>query len=245
MVCFVNEELGHLGQFPQTRWTRITCVAGDGEEAERALQEICELYWYPLYAFARREGRTAPDAQDITQGYFAELLSGNRLAGADRSRGRLRSYLLSGIKNYMRAEWRKETALKRGGGAPPVTFDESVAESRYQSAGENPEAPDRLYERQWAISVLEQVLARLRRRYVELGQVDLFEALAPYLSQPDDRPDYSRLAEKIGMKEGAIRVALSRMKKRYRECLVAEISETVESPDLVNDEIDDLFRALS
>ena len=231
------------GQFPPTRWTRVVRANGDGVEAERALNELCELYWYPLYVFARRQGQSAEDAQDLTQGFFADLLRSGSLERANREKGRLRSFLLGAMKNYMAYEHRKATTQKRGAGVVPISIDAEAAERRFAHEPSHESSPDRDFDRRWALAILERVVGRLQEDYARKDMGELFGELAPLLAG-QVAADYAGVAGRLGMNAGAVRTALSRMRRRYRECLVREVSETVASPDFVDEELDALISSL-
>lgn len=240
--CPDPERAQAFGQFPATRWTRVIAANGNGEDADRALNDLCAIYWYPLYAFVRRQGKGPEDAQDLTQGFFADLLRSDMLGRAREERGRLRSFLLGAMKNHMACAYRRETAQKRGGVEAPVPIDEETAERRYL---QEPDAasPERVYERRWALEILGRVVESLREEYQSKKMGERFETLAPLLAG-QEAPDHSKLARQLGMKAGAVRTALSRMRKRYRELLVHEIADTVSSPDLVEEELQNLIASL-
>ncbi len=202
-----------------------------------ALEELAGLYWFPLYAYIRRRGHGAPQAEDLTQEFFARLVEKRVLAAADRSKGKFRSFLLASVKNFLANEWDKSQTLKRGGGRPLVALDALDAEARYALEPADDLTPERLFERRWALAVLDQVLARLRQEYVARDGGELFEALKGSLAGAADTPTYEALARRLGMTEGALKVAAHRLRKRYRELLRDEISQTVASPELVDEEI--------
>lgn len=235
------------GAFPNTRWSLVAGAAQDGTIASDALEILCRDYWYPLYSYIRRQGKSAADAQDLTQGFFEYLLAGNYLARAEQEKGRLRSYLLGGLKHFSAYQFRKETSLKRGGGIPRISIDEQLAEERYQYEPQADESgnPDRLFERRWAMAVLETVLQKLASEFHAGGKDDQFAILSGFLAWNSGEMTYVQAGEKLGMKEGAVKVAVHRMRNRYREILHQEILATVASPEEVEEEIDYLLGVLS
>jgi RNA polymerase sigma-70 factor (ECF subfamily) len=236
--------------FATTRWTLVTAAGKTGTpEARKALGDLCRLYWYPLYAFVRRRGYDADEALDLTQGFFTRLIEKNDLSDADRTRGRFRAWLLTSVKHYLANEWDKATAAKRGGGRAVFSFDidPGDAEDRYRREPSHEITPERIFDRRWALTLLEQTLARLQAECEQAGKKDLFEALRPSLTG-DGRdatdPSYRDIAERLGTTEGALKVAAHRLRRDYRQMLRQEIAETVERPEDVDDEIRDLFAAL-
>jgi RNA polymerase sigma-70 factor (ECF subfamily) len=217
--------------------------SGDRERAAAALEALCRAYWYPLYAWARRSGQSAADAEDLTQGFFLQLLERGDFAGADAARGRLRSFLLGAMKHYMADAWDKSRALKRGGGAQLIAIDGLAAEERYRLEPSDPGAPDVLFERRWALTVLEQFIAALREEYAASGKSAVFDALSPWLSGTPGG-GYGAAAAKLGVSEGTARVAVHRLRKRYAEVMRREIARTVGSDDDVEDELRALLAAL-
>ncbi|MEZ5300352.1 MAG: sigma-70 family RNA polymerase sigma factor [Verrucomicrobiales bacterium] len=232
------------GQFPATRWSLVLRARGADERAAgRALSELCGAYWYPLYVYARRVGNGAEDAEDLTQGFFARLLEKDYFAEADQRRGRLRSFLLASFKHYMHDEWDKSRAQKRGGGETPLSIDAAMAEERYRLEPQDKASPDVVYERRWALTALENFVGALRDDYAAAGKAEVFDALQPHLTG-DAEGGYAGAAEKLGISEGAARVAAHRLRKRYGEVMRREIAQTVETEDEVDDEIRTLFAAL-
>jgi RNA polymerase sigma factor (sigma-70 family) len=217
----------------------------DSPQAHQALETLCRNYWYPLYAYVRRQGHSAHDAQDLTQAFFARLLEKNYLADVQREKGRFRSFLLASLKHFLANEWDREQALKRGGGKRLIALDEESAESRYKLEPKDDLSADKIYERRWALTLLDQVLAKLRGEFEKDGKLDQFETLKQYLSGGRTSVSYAQAADKLGMNEGAIKVAVHRLRKRYRELLRAEIAQTVATASEVEAEIRYLFAALS
>jgi RNA polymerase sigma factor (sigma-70 family) len=232
--------------FPATHWSVVLAARG-GDEADslRALEDLCRAYWYPLYAFLRRQGHSPPDAQDLTQGFFARLLEKRYLDAADREKGRFRSFLLMALKRYLAKEWEREHAQKRGGGQAALSLDTELAERRYQGEGAEHLAPDRIYERRWALTLLDQVLAALRQDYQALGREGEFDCLKGYLTAERGEIPYAEVAERLGMTEGTARAAVHRMRSRFRALFRDEIARTVALPEEVEDEVRYLRRALT
>jgi RNA polymerase sigma-70 factor (ECF subfamily) len=219
-------------------------AAGDssGPEARDALASLCTAYWYPLYAFVRRQGHGPEQAQDLTQGFFARLLEKNDLASADQTRGRFRSFLLAACKHFLSNERDREHALKRGGGRVPLSIDRTAAEGCYGREPSHDETPERLFERRWALTLLEQVLARLRGEYETAGKGRLFERLKGHLTGGGEA--HAQAAAELRMSEGAVKVAVHRLRQRYRDLLRDEIAQTLTDPAEVEDEVRALFAAL-
>jgi RNA polymerase sigma-70 factor (ECF subfamily) len=223
-------------QFPTTRWTLVV-AAGDPRrtEARSALISLCENYWYPLYAFLRRRGYQADPAQDLTQEFFTRMLEGRYLDRAHPEKGRFRSFLLTSLKFFVADEEDRQRALKRGGGAVlPLEF--SSGEERYLREPAHDETPERIFERRWALSVLDRVVERLRHEFVRHGRPEHFDQLKVFLLGQSDAP-YSALAREMNMSEGALKVAIHRLRKRYRELFRQEIADTVADPAEVESEL--------
>lgn len=232
-------------QFPKTRWSVLLAARDrkDDARAAAALDELCRAYWFPLYVYVRRRGYSPQDAEDLTQGYFAALIEKDYLADADRERGKLRSFLLLTLKHYIADEWTKASALKRGSGKPPISID-AAAEERYALEPIDEQSPDRLYEKRWALTLLDNVLHQLRADYEASGQLVLFETLKKFLSWNSGREAYRDIASHLGMKENAVRVAIFRLRRRYGDLLRAQVADTVTKPDEVPSELDYLLSIL-
>ena len=232
--------------FPVTRWTVVLAASGTPPpESAAALERLCSSYWYPLYAFVRRSGHAPEDAEDLTQEFFARLLEHNWVAHADRHKGRFRSFLLMAMKRFLAKEWDKAKAIKRGGKARVVPLKFDTAESRYTREPADTRTPEQLFEKQWALTLLESVLSGLREDYERDGKGALFRALEPCLIGGRDTQPYAALGAQLGMTEGAARVAVCRLRERYRECLKEEIGHTVASPAEVDEELRHLFRVMA
>jgi RNA polymerase sigma-70 factor (ECF subfamily) len=223
-------------QFPATRWTLVV-AAGDPQrkEARSALVFLCENYWYPLYAYLRRRGYPADQAQDLTQEFFIRLLEGRYLDRADPEKGRFRSFLLTSLKFFVADEEDRHRARKRGGGmVVPLEF--SSGEERYQREPAHGETPERIFERRWALSMLDRVVERLRNEFVHHGRAEHFERLKMFLLGQSDAP-YAELAREMNTSEGALKVAIHRLRKRYRDLFRQEIADTVADPAEVESEL--------
>ncbi len=232
--------------FPVTQWTAVLAAGSrPSPESAAALERLCTLYWYPLYAFVRRSGYSPADAEDLTQEFFARLLEHNWISAADPQKGRFRSFLLMIVKRFLANEWDKVRALKRGGQVRFVPLEFDTAETRYRQDPADTRTPDQVFEQHWALALLAQVLNRLREEYARDGKAGLFEALEPCLVVTRELPPYATLATRLGMSEEAIRMAVSRLRARYRECLKEETGHTVASPDEVEEELRHLFRVLA
>lgn len=228
--------------FATTRWTLVREAAQGGDtQAVAALGELFGTYWPPLYRYARRLGHGASDAEDLVQGFFASLLEQNGLRLADRDRGRFRTFLLASLKNHMAGEWQRDHRQKRGGHASHLSLDWKNAETGLTMELEDPRSPDRLYDREWAMAMLDKVLDDLQREEKDID----FSRWKPFLSVRSDRLAYAEIASRFGMTEGAARVAVHRLRKRYRQRLRDEIGRTLADSQLVEDEMRSLFAALS
>ncbi len=231
-------------QFAETHWTVVLRAGGDDTRAHEALTRLCQTYWYPLYAFVRRHGHGPEDAQDLTQGFFACLLENHALATVDRSKGTFRSFLLASLRNFLANERDRARAQKRGGGKAHVPLDAASAETRYVRESADHASPDKVFERNWALTLLEQVLERLRAEQTAAGKGAQFEQLQDCLMGSPDAPRYAAAAGRIGLNEEALRMAVSRLRRRCRELLRAEIAQTVSSPAEIEEELRHLFVAL-
>ena len=229
-------------EFHTTRWSIVVSAQGDGSGVHVALAKLCHTYWFPLYAFVRRQGMSSHDAQDLTQEFFARLLAKGWLGGVDRERGRFRSWLLASMKHFLANEWDKARTARRGGDAVLFSFDALDAESRLLLEPATDSA-EKIYDRRWATMLLDQVLARLRTEMAGAGRLAHFEALKFCLT--GERSAYAEVGARLAMSEGAVKVAVHRMRERYRALLRAEIAETVAGPEEIEDELRALLAALS
>ena len=230
--------------FPTTRWSLVVAAGDPGrKEAQPALVSLCENYWYPLYAYLRRRGYSADQAQDLTQEFFMRVLEGRYLDRADPEKGRFRSFILTSLKFFVADEEDRQRARKRGGGLlVPVEF--SSGEERYQREPAHDETPERIFERRWALSVLDRVVERLRNEFVDHGRPEHFERLKVFLLGQSEAP-YAAMAREMSTSEGALKVAIHRLRKRYRELFRQEIADTVADPAEVESELRFLAAVLS
>jgi RNA polymerase sigma factor (sigma-70 family) len=230
------------GHFVTTRWSLVLAAGGTtSAESRAALETLCGLYWYPLYAYIRRRGYSPEQAEDLTQGFFARLLASSALEAADPRRGRFRSFLLTSAKHFLADERDKGRARKRGGGRKVISLDVQHAEGRYRLDPADDLTAEKLFERHWARTLLELVLADLRRQYARAGKESIFEQLKGSLRGKTARGSYGRAGDELGMTEAAARVAVHRLRRRYRTLLREHIAQTVSSPEDVDDEIRHLF----
>lgn len=230
--------------FPTTRWTLVV-AAGDPQrtEARSALVSLCDGYWYPLYAYVRRRGYPAEQAQDLTQEFFVRVLNGRYLDRADPEKGRFRAFMLTSLKFFLADEADRDRAQKRGGGHL-LSLDISSGEERYQRDPAHDETPERIFERRWALALLDGVVHRLRAEFVQHGRLDHFDRLKGFLLDQADTP-YAALAREMGTSEGALKVAIHRLRKRYRDLFRQEIAQTVADPADVESELRFLAAALT
>jgi RNA polymerase sigma-70 factor (ECF subfamily) len=227
-----------------TRWSLVAAAKDPAApHAREALAELCRLYWFPVYAYVRRRGHDHHAAQDLTQAFFARLLERNDLAAADRSRGRFRSYLLTSCQHFLSNERDRQMAKKRGGGRTRLPLDFADADGRYSREPADEQTPERAFDRQWALGLLDRAIGELRAEYADSGRAKLFDALKGCLAGGAGVP-YADLAGQLGMTEGAMKVAVHRLRQRYRDRLRSVIADTVATPEEVDDEIRDLFAAL-
>lgn len=231
--------------FPHTRWSVVLAATQrPSAESAAALETLCRAYWYPLYAYVRRCGQTRPDAQDLTQEFFCRLLEKRWLDSADPAKGKLRTFLIVALKNFMAKERRRASAQRRGGGQSPVQFDTAFAESRY--AAENASlAADEAFDQQWALTLLELTVTRLRGEFAQAAKGDDFEALKNCLTAERGAIEYTGLARRLGVNEGAARVAVHRLRKRFREVYREEIARTLADGADLEGELRHLAAALA
>lgn len=234
------------GPFPATHWSEVFAASHDEDARScEALTQICQTYWYPLYSFVRRRGHSPEEAQDLTQGFFGHLLANRALAAVDQTRGKFRSFLLASLRHFLTNEWERARTQKRGGGKPMVSLDAAVAESRYSLEPVDHSSPDKLFERNWALALLEQVLRRLRAEQVDAGKATQFAAMLPCLMDDADAPRHAELAAQLGLSVDAVKMAVTRLRQRCRELLCDEIAQTISTPAEIEEEIRHLFAALA
>lgn len=234
------------GVFVTTRWS-VVLKAGrpDTARSRAALEQLCRAYWHPLYHYVRRRGYRPEDAQDLTQSFFERLLERDALAKADPDRGRFRSFLLTSLKHFLSDEWDKLNAQKRGGGEPVLSLDFETEERRLTIEPADPLTPEKVFEQRWAIALLDQVYRRLETEFASLGKTEQFAALRVTLTAPRGTTPYADLARDLGMREGAVKVAVHRLRQRYRELLRETIADTVAGPEEVDDELRHLMQVLA
>jgi RNA polymerase sigma factor (sigma-70 family) len=234
-------------QFGQTQWSIVLAAAGKREvaQAQQSLEKLCRVYWLPLYTYIRRQGESPHDAEDLTQEFFARLLEKDFLCSVDRTKGRFRSFLLASLKHFLSNQRDRARAQKRGGGQSPLSLDFSDAETSIAFQPADNQTPEKAFEKRWALALLEQSLARLRQEYSDRGRQDLFEQLKATLTEGRGSVAYVELAARLKISEASVKMAVHRLRQRYREVLRMEIAETVAHTSEVEDELREVFRALS
>lgn len=232
--------------FVSTRWTLVLRAGRQSSpESARALEELCRTYWYPLYAYVRRRGSTKEDAEDLVQSFFERFLQRNYLEGLAAERGKFRAFLLASLKHFLANAWDRSQRIKRGGGQSLLSLDWDRAEEKFCLEPLDQDSPDRVFDREWATALLGRVIELLRESCVAEGRGDWFEQAKDFLMVGVDAVPYAEAARQAGMEEAAMRVAVHRLRKRYRELLRAEIAQTLADPTQVAEEMQSLFAALS
>lgn len=233
-------------RFATTRWSQVLAAGHAPTTVSReALASLCEVYWYPLYAYVRRWGYDADEAQDLTQEFFSRLLEKHFLGDADPTRGRFRSFLLASLKHFLSNERDRASAVKRGGRVTIVALEVETAEGLYRLEPPDADTPDKIFERRWALTLLERTLALLRQEFEASGKAEMFNRLEGYLTGEQETVPYAQLATDLQTSEGAIKVAVHRLRRRFGNLLRQEIAETVSDPQEVDGEIRELFRILT
>jgi RNA polymerase sigma factor (sigma-70 family) len=234
------------GRFATTRWS-LVLAAGQQADARSAdaLTGLCEMYWYPVYAFIRRQGYRAEECADLTQEFFARVLEKNYFHDADPAKGRFRAFLCASIRHFLSNERDRARSLKRGGTSPPISLDVETAEGTYRLEPRDDLTPEKLFDRRWALILLERVLARLRANQVSAGKGELFDHLKGFLTGDSAGLPYADVARTLGMTDGSIRVAVHRLRRNFRDTLIQEIAETVSGPADIDAEIEYLMKAVS
>jgi RNA polymerase sigma-70 factor (ECF subfamily) len=229
--------------FATTHWS-VVVAAGQQESpaAAKALEQLCCAYWYPLYVYVRRQGRSPEDAQDLTQDFFSRLLEKNYLAKADPDRGKFRTFLLQSLKNFLVSEWRTASRVKRGGGVEFLAIDATIAEDRYAAEPANESNPDAAYEERWAVTLIERVLAALRQEYDDAHKTRLFDELKGFIWGDKSTASYAEIAGHMNLTEGTVKVTVHRLRQSFRERLRAEVADTVSRPEDVDSELRHLIR---
>jgi RNA polymerase sigma-70 factor (ECF subfamily) len=224
--------------FATTHWSVVLAAGHDSSPgAQEALEKLCSAYWYPLYAYVRRQGRSAEDAQDLTQAFFAKLLEKKSLRHAQKERGRFRTFLLTSLKNFLSQEWERAKAAKRGGGSIHLSWDQTSAEERYQLEPVSDLTPDKIFEQRWALTLFQQALARLRDESVAAGNSDRFEQLKGFLTDEPGTGAYKAVAERLGMSPESVAVSVHRLRQRYGELVREGIAQTVATPAEAQEEL--------
>jgi RNA polymerase sigma factor (sigma-70 family) len=232
--------------FTTTHWSLILNAQDTSSPlAAAALEKLCRTYWYPLYVYVRRQGEDEESAKDLTQGFFARLLEKRYLAQVEREKGKFRSFLLAALKHFLADEWDKARAQKRGGGQTMVSLEDSTGEDRYRLEPVDALDAEKLFERRWALTLLEQAQARLRDEYLESGKSTLYDRLRVFEAGDKNGPPYAEVAAELGLTESAVKSAVFRLRQRYRELVRAEVANTVESPEEVDGEIRHLISVIS
>lgn len=231
--------------FPETPWTVLVNARADNTLGSNALAELCRLYWFPVYAYIRRRGRSPHDAEDLTQSFFEGFLRRGDFAVADPARGKLRSYLATAVSHYLSQEHRKSVAAKRGGGALVFSIDAETAEGRYREDSGDDLSPEKLFERKWALEVLHHVMDDLKAEYERMEKADVFASLSGFLTGKPATENYAAAGDRCGLSSDAVKMAVHRMKKRFRNLLHRHIAAIVETPDEVEEEIQWMMAAFA
>jgi RNA polymerase sigma factor (sigma-70 family) len=232
--------------FPHTRWSIVLAARKEtSEQSAAALETLCRAYWYPLYAYVRRCGQSPHDAQDLTQEFFARLLEKSCLKAVDPDKGRFRTFLLVALKRFLANEWDRARTQKRGGARTHVSLDTAAAETRYEPEAAMLSTPERIFDRHWALTLLDQTMARLKQDFAGAGKSDEFDRIKVFLTAEKGSISYAETAKAAGMSEGALRVAVHRLRKRFREIFRQEIAHTVASPEAIDEEVRYLMSVLA
>ena len=244
-----SESIGDSGmprgpEFPSTHWSVVLAAGGPHSAMARAsLEKLCRVYWYPLYGFVRRQGHGPEDAQDLTQEFFSRFLERESFRHADQERGRFRTFLLACLKHFLFSEWRKGQAAKRSNG-PVFSLDQNEAEERFQAEPGDLLTPDKIFEKRWATALLDHVLHQLGEEYAEQGKRQLFDHLKLTIWGNKEVGPYAELAPQFGLSEGALKVAVHRLRQRYLQILRAEVADTLADPAAVDDELRHLIQVM-
>jgi RNA polymerase sigma-70 factor (ECF subfamily) len=217
----------------------VVLAAGQrsGTDAQAALEKLCRTYWFPLYAFARRQGNSPEDAQDLTQDFFRRLLEKNYLGKADPDRGKFRTFLLQSLKNFLVNEWKRAGRLKRGGGVEFLSIDTNAAEDLYAARAADEFNPDAEYEARWAVTLIEQVLGALRQEFIAADKAPLFDELKGFIWGEKSAASYAEISAQLNLSEATVKMAVHRLRQRFRELLRAEVAHTVARPEDIDAEL--------
>lgn len=244
-LCGYNPPQLLTAQVATTQWSQVLAARdGSDTEARRALEGLCQTYWQPLYAYIRHQGADSDEARDLTQGFFTELLEKDILADVDPSKGQFRAYLLATLRNFLSHERAKARRLKRGGGTSTLSLDMDAGEERYSVHLVEEATPDEVFEHRWAVTVLGRAMNRLEEEARGLGSEDQYRHLKPYLTSAEPQLPYREVAATLGMSEGAVKVAVHRLRKRFGQTLRLEIAQTVVEPDQVDNELRHLLEVI-
>ncbi|MCM2369907.1 RNA polymerase sigma factor [Aporhodopirellula aestuarii] len=238
-ICLTGQE---VTEFASTCWSLVLNASAASDDTAVALQRLCETYWYPLYAYARRSGRNQHDAMDLTQGFFTQLLENRGLASVQPEKGRFRSFLLASLKNYIRNDYRDRKTQKRGGHVLVCSMGEYDLEGTYQSRIASQDTAETIFEREWAESMLNRVLEQMREDYTNAGRKELFDALHSYLVANEERLPQARIAAQLGLSVPAVKMSIRRMRNHYGKLLREEVARTLESHEDVDDELNRMIR---
>jgi RNA polymerase sigma-70 factor (ECF subfamily) len=241
-----SQDQAGSGGFHTTHWS-IVLRAGQSDAglAKKALEDLCQRYWYPIYCFVRRRGYSPEDAQDLTQEFFSRLLASNGLASVDRSKGKFRSFLLASVSHLLANEWNRSQRQKRGGGSLHFSLDVAAAEGRFQLDPSDALTPETIYERRWAETVVDSVTRRLEAEFAEAGMGKRFDVLKVFLVADEEPASYAEAARRLEISDGAVRTAIYRMRQRYGELFRTEISKTVSGPQEMEEELRHFLAVLS
>lgn len=237
----LDSRSGASPKFQPTQWTLVRRAGFNSAQSEDALEKLCRTYWYPIYAFIRRNGRAPHDAQDLTQEFFARFLEAKSISRADPGRGKFRTFLLGALKNFLTDAHRKASAWKRGGGFQIISFEETEAEERYRLEPVDNRTPDQFYEQRWLVGLLEAAMARLRDEFCAAGKERQFQVLKVFLSREGDDEAYQAAGAELNTSGKTIAVAVHRIRRRFREVVRSAIADTVSSPEEVEEEYRNLF----
>ena len=245
-MSFHTGRVPQRGRFATTHWSLVLAAGGsESEQSREALAMLCQLYWYPVYVFIRRHERSADEAGDLTQEFFVRVLDKSYLKQADPQRGRFRSFLLACLRHFLSNEADRARTVKRGGRHVILPLEIETGEQRYQLEPRDELTPEKVFDRRWTLTLLERVLAQLRIEQVDHGKEQLFEALKEFLTGDSEGVPYSVAGRKLGMSDDAVKVAVHRLRRRFRDLLTAEVAQTVSDPKDVRDEIRHLIDSVS
>ena len=236
---------GYGAQFAPTSWTDVLAAQqGGSREAEAALEKLCQTYWYPLYSYLRRKGSDPHKAQDLTQGFFYRLIKENYLGAVDRKRGKFRSFLLAALNHFVSNQRDHERAAKRGGGQAMISLDDTDAENRFKLEPTSSLSPEKIFEKNWFLTLFDQALARLREEQKAAGKEELFEQLKLFVVEDAESGDYNNAAAKVNMTPNAVAVTVHRLRERYKKLVYEEVVRTVADPSEIEDELRRFFSVL-